>query len=184
MFKIVICGDGAVGKTTLRLKYMGRGFQAKYMMTIGADFALKEISVTDSSGNPRTYKFQLWQLAGQQNFSSVRPLYYMGSNGAMLVFDITRLSTFENVLSWAKEIVKGVQKEVFPLMLIANKIDLREQSDIAITTEEGRELAKHISDEAFDGLIEIPYIETSAKTGENVEEAFLKIADLTYRMFH
>jgi small GTP-binding protein len=183
MYKIVLCGDGAVGKTALRLRYMGRGFQAKYMMTIGADFALKEISVTDNIGTSKTYKFQLWDLAGQQNFSSVRPLYYMGSNGAMLVYDVTRLSTFENTLSWVQEIVKGISKEVFPIVLLANKIDLRRQSDIAITSEEGRELARQISDEAFDGKVKVPYIETSAKTGENVDEAFLRIAELTNSMF-
>ncbi|OLS23800.1 MAG: GTPase KRas precursor [Candidatus Heimdallarchaeota archaeon LC_3] len=179
MYKIVLCGDGAVGKTALRLRYMGRGFQAKYMMTIGADFALKEISVTDNLGNSQTFKFQLWDLAGQQNFSSVRPLYYMGAHGAILVYDVTRLSTFENTASWIAEITKGIGKKLYPIVLIANKIDFRRQSDIAITAEEGRELARRISDEEFDGKIKIPYIETSAKTGENVDDAFLKIAELT-----
>ncbi|OLS20674.1 MAG: GTPase KRas precursor [Candidatus Heimdallarchaeota archaeon LC_3] len=183
MYKIVLCGDGAVGKTSLRLKYMGRGFQAKYMMTIGADFSLKEILVADSSGITRTYKFQLWTLAGQQNFSSVRPLYFMDAHGAILVYDITRLSTFENINSWIKEIVKGIGKKTFALMIIANKIDLREQSDITISTEEGCEFVKQISDETFGGQISIPYIETSAKTGENVDKAFQKMAELINKTY-
>ncbi|MFW9928226.1 MAG: Rab family GTPase [Candidatus Thorarchaeota archaeon] len=183
VYKVVLCGDGAVGKTALRLRYMGRGFQAKYMMTIGADFALKEISVNDGIGNIQTHKFQIWDLAGQQNFSYVRPLYYMGTHGVLLVYDVTRLSTYENVQSWMGEIVKGIGKKLFPVILIANKIDLRRQADMAISSEEGRELARRISDEDFEGKLKIPYIETSAKTGENVDDAFLKIAETTHAMY-
>ena len=182
VYKVVLCGDGAVGKTALRLRYMGRGFQSKYMMTIGADFALKEISVQDATGVKTSHKFQIWDLAGQQSFSAVRPLYYLGSHGAMILYDVTRLSTFENVYNWIEEIFKGVKKKI-PIVLIANKIDLRRQSDMAIKTEEGRELARKISDEYFEGKLRVPYIETSAKTGENVDEAFSKMAELIAKVF-
>ncbi|MFW9928663.1 MAG: Rab family GTPase [Candidatus Thorarchaeota archaeon] len=180
VFKVVLCGDGGVGKTALRIRYMGRGFQAKYMMTVGADFALKEISVSDGTGNIQTHRFQIWDLAGQQNFSYVRPLFFMGAHGVLLVYDVTRLSTYENVLSWMGEIVKAIGKKLFPVVLIGNKIDLRYQTDIAISSEEGRELARQISDECFEGNLKIPYIETSAitNTGKNVDYAFLKIAEL------
>ncbi|MFW9928926.1 MAG: Rab family GTPase [Candidatus Thorarchaeota archaeon] len=183
VYKVVICGDDDVGKSTLRLRYMGRGFQAKYMMTIGADFALKEISVNDGLGNVQTHKFQIWQLASQQNFSYVRPLFYMGTHGVLLIYDITRLSTFEDVPIWMDEIVKGMEKKIFPVVLIGNKIDLRRQVDMALSSEDGRELAKRLSDEYFKGNLEIPYIETCAKTGENVDDAFLKIAEITHALY-
>ena len=177
VLKVPLCGDGAVGKTALRLRYMGKGFQSRYMMTIGADFAIKDVQVSRGKFAGEIHKVQIWDLAGQVSFSVVRPLYYAGSHGALLAFDCTRPSSLDNIPNWVAEILRGVGKKI-PIVLIANKIDLRRQTEVAISAEEGREMARQISDEYFEGRLKVPYYETSAKSGENVEEAFEKIVEL------
>ena len=82
--KIILAGDGAVGKTSLREQYLGRGFTGQYLQTIGADFALKTDTVAGEN-----VKYQIWDLAGQPRFKTVRSVYYIGAVGALLVFDIT-----------------------------------------------------------------------------------------------
>ena len=110
LMKIVLAGDGAVGKTALRERYLGKGFSSNYMMTIGADFALKEATIREKS-----IKFQIWDLAGQPRFNSVRELYYRGSHGAMLVFDLTRRESFTNLYLWIDELLKNSGKSFIPI---------------------------------------------------------------------
>ncbi|MHA1115558.1 MAG: Rab family GTPase, partial [Candidatus Heimdallarchaeaceae archaeon] len=82
-FKIVLAGDGAVGKTSIRERYMGKGFTGDYLKTIGADFASKKVKVEDND-----ITFQIWDLAGQESYSAVRTTFYKGAIAAWLVFDI------------------------------------------------------------------------------------------------
>ena len=89
IFKITLLGDGAVGKTSLRKTYLGEGFKDGYSMTIGADFAVKRLRIDDQD-----FVAQIWDLAGQQRFSAVREVYYRGTSGCLLVFDISRRSVF------------------------------------------------------------------------------------------
>ncbi len=162
ILKLVLLGDGAVGKTTMRRQFLGEGFKAGYSATIGADFAIKRI-------NLENYRltFQIWDLAGQQRFAAVRELYYRGSRGALLVFDVTNPSSFNNLPSWLEELWKKAGR--VPMILCGNKIDLRAEVPKSIAPELGQEYARRLS-EALG--YEVPYIETSAKTGEKVNEAF------------
>lgn len=162
ILKLVLLGDGAVGKTTMRRQFLGEGFKAGYSATIGADFAIKRI-------NLENYRltFQIWDLAGQQRFAAVRELYYRGSRGALLVFDVTNPSSFNNLPSWLEELWKKAGR--VPMILCGNKIDLRSEVPKSIAPELGQEYARRLS-EALG--YEVPYIETSAKTGEKVNEAF------------
>ena len=162
ILKLVLLGDGAVGKTTLRRRFLGEGFKAGYSATIGADFAIKRI-------NLENYRltFQIWDLAGQQRFAAVRELYYRGSRGALLVFDVTNPSSFNNLPNWLEELWKKAGR--VPMILCGNKIDLRDEVPKSIPPELGQEYARRLS--AALGY-EVPYIETSAKTGEKVNEAF------------
>lgn len=181
---MVLCGDGGVGKTALRYRYLGKGFKAQYMMTIGADFAIKEIQLSKNTPSKRpSVQCQIWDLAGQPLFVHVRPLYYQGSHGACLVYDVTRRDTYANIVNWVAELKKNSTKGTVPIILLANKIDLRSNGDSSVTTEEGKKLAEQLSNIYFGGTRIVPYIETSAKTGENVEYAFLNLAEGIIKFF-
>ena len=168
VFKIVLIGDGAVGKSTLRKRFMGKTFDATYIMTVGADFAAKIMEV-----DGETVKFVIWDLAGQPHFREVRASFYKGARGALVVYDIARRKTYENVLSWVNEFLKNVERRDVAVVLVGNKVDLRGEGGSMISEEEGLRLRDAI-EEKFG--IPVSFIETSAKTGENVEEAFCTLA--------
>ncbi|MHA2363939.1 MAG: GTP-binding protein [Candidatus Hodarchaeales archaeon] len=173
--KVCLVGDGAVGKTALRERYLGKGFSTNYLMTIGADFALKNITV-----NKYDIKFQIWDLAGQAQFDQIRSLYYRGSRGVLIVYDITRGDTYKNVINWVTEIRRSLPNiETVPFALLANKVDLRSEAEPNhLTLKQGKKLAESLSDELFKNKMPVPYFETSAKTGENVQKAFTDLASL------
>ena len=176
-------GDGAVGKTSLRRTFMGMPFEGDYQLTIGADFSLKELLVGRPEDEDKFHlKFQIWDLAGQPRFQEVRSLYYSGSMGAVLVYDMTRPKSFENIPNWLSEIKKYSKKGPVPVVLLANKSDLKNESEHIVETDEGIALSQIISKSYYSDETqqEIPFFETSAKTGENVEAAFTKLAELIY----
>lgn len=176
--KAVLIGDGGVGKTSLRERYLGRGFSAQYMMTIGADFALKPVKIL-TNDREQTINVQIWDLAGQVHFSKVRTLYYKGLKGLLAVFDVTRDSSYTNLLNWVNEIKTVIDDtSKIPVILIGNKIDLRIEGEPShISPELGRKMAGQFCELLSDGKLEVKYIETSAKTGENVEAAFNKLVE-------
>ncbi len=122
--KIVLCGDHGVGKTTIREKFFGRGFQSKYMVTKGAEFSLKEYTI-----NGHILKFQIWQLAVGESKFPVRSVYYLGSLGAILVFDVTQPNSFKSLELWVNEIWNKNGKGAIPLAIVGNKIDLRDNGN-------------------------------------------------------
>ena len=160
-------GDGAVGKTALRHRYLGEGFKQSYSMTIGADFAVKRVEL-----DGKEIVAQIWDLAGQLRFQSVREVYYQGATGALLVFDITRSSTFESIPQWVTELLENNKQKIIPMVLIGNKSDLRDSSPEAISEEAGSDYAQSLTTWSN---FEIPYVETSALNGENVENAFITL---------
>ncbi len=174
--KIVLAGDQAVGKTSLRKRYLGESFEGKYMLTIGTEFSLKKLFLDGDE-----FSLQIWDLAGQQQFRHVRTLYYQGARGAIIVYDVTKRETFENIPRWISELITHNNNQLVPILIVANKIDLREidQSPV-ITTEEGIAFAKTLEEEytrkGFDTWF--IYHETSAKTGCGVEEAITNFVSL------
>jgi len=171
-FKIVLIGDGAVGKTSLRKNYMGESFEEEYLMTIGADFAVKYIPYEDY-----TVGLQIWDLAGQPRFSDVRKSYYAGAYGAIVVFDITRPVTFQNTDFWINELIKNNNNLLVPMILIGNKVDLRGATpkEVQVSKITAAAYAETLSEW---GGFKVPYIETSAKTGQNVQRAFDHLIDV------
>jgi len=127
-------------------------------MKVGTSFAVKELNFGDT-----LVRLQLWDLAGQPHFSSVRPVFYRGAAGIILVFDVTRRQTFENIPAWYTE-VSEVTGAV-PTVLLANKVDLVEQRQA--TSEEAMAYAQQLG---------WGYFETSAKEGRGVTDAFRQIA--------
>jgi len=169
LYKIVLLGDGMVGKTTLRRVFMGKGFSEAYIMTFGCDFAVKDVILE----NGVKVRLQIWDLAGQPSFEKIRKSYYKGSKGAILVYDTTRRETLEHVPLWVKELFSNTGKKEIPIVLVGNKIDLRIRQKSHVSTEEGQKM-KEFLQENF--KLNVLFIETSAKTGENVDTAFKILA--------
>ena len=162
LYKICLLGDGGVGKTSLRERFLGKGFQSGYILTIGADFAVQNLDIDGIQ-----YKFQIWDLAGQQRFSAVRALYYKGSHGAILVFDRTRPDSLYNLENWKRELYLNVGREI-PYIILGNKSDLEN----AIDSSEVERFVKKSENDVQDIPFSIQFLNTSAKSGLNVTEAF------------
>jgi Ras-related protein Rab-2A len=158
LFKVVILGEGAVGKTAIVTRFSHGFFRTDYKTTIGSQFAVKNIDIHERNEN-LTVKLQIWDVAGQSRFQILRPMYYRGSSGGVLVFDVTRRRTFLLLDEWLDELERAVGKKI-PLVLVANKTDL---PDRVVEPKEGREFA-----DARD----MPYVESSAKTGEGIVDIF------------
>ncbi|NHJ01935.1 MAG: GTP-binding protein [Candidatus Heimdallarchaeota archaeon] len=164
LWKIVLAGDGAVGKTSLRKRYLGEGFDTDYLSTMGADFALYDTEIGSTQ-----IRWQIWDLAGQPVFKEVVKAYYTKIFGGVLVYDVTRRQTFENAEKWLNDLWANSGRETkVPVVLLANKIDLREEGAETVSTEEGSKLAAKLG---------IKFIETSAKTGEGVKKAFAYLGE-------
>jgi small GTP-binding protein len=161
-FKLVIVGDAAVGKTSLITQFATRKFRKEYIQTIGCQLNVAELNVGDV-----LIRLVIWDLAGQPRFQSVRTLYFVGSDAAVVVYDVSRRSTFENVDGWLQALRKAVPDKI-PMVLVANKVDLASQREVAAKDGEQSCLSHD-----FDA-----YLETSARTGENVGELFDTITRL------
>ncbi|TFG17681.1 MAG: GTP-binding protein, partial [Promethearchaeota archaeon] len=165
LFKSIVVGDGGVGKTALTLRFSKDFFTEDYKMTIGVDFHVKTITI-DTAEGPIRAKLQLWDTGGQERFSSIRPMYYRGSLGAVLVFDLTNSSSFEHLPQWIQEVRANIKTEI-PILLVGNKSDLVDQR--AVSLEEINNFTRDFN---------LYYMETSAKTGEGVGDCFYILACL------
>ena len=159
LFKYIIIGDPSVGKSNLLMKFAHNKFTDEYQATIGVEFGAKNISF-----NNQIYRIQIWDTAGQENFRSITRAYYKNSVCAMVVYDITNRDSFEHVQNWIQDVKDQSPKTVL-IVLVGNKIDLEENR--AVSYDEGSEFATK------NGLI---FEETSAKTGQGIEEIFMKSA--------
>lgn len=173
ILKTVLIGDGAVGKTSIRNSYMGEKFQPTYMATIGADFAVKDVNIYVE----KIVRFQIWDLAGQQRFDVIRDTYYLGAHVAMIVFDHTRPDSFMNMTKWLNELWMNCGTGPVPFVILGNKTDLIPQLENKDLNLDARSFATSISKATEERYgFSIDYFPTSAKTGENIDEAFIKLA--------
>ncbi|MFW9904770.1 MAG: Rab family GTPase [Candidatus Thorarchaeota archaeon] len=171
-WKIVLVGDGAVGKTSLRRRYLGESFSGNYQLTIGADFAVHE----DKIGSKHV-KFVIWDLAGQPRFHEVRSSFYRGCDGAMIVFDLTNPDSFKHLQYWMNEVWKNGTKGPVPFVVVANKADLRDLGLSSISDDVIKDFTTKLDKETRRRYsFGTKLIITSAKTGENVREAFKQLA--------
>lgn len=169
-------GDGAVGKTSIRRNYLGLGFTTEHMMTIGADFAAidKEFSFQNKEGTDKKFNvtFQIWDLAGQSTFSNVRSMYYKGCFGGLLVFDRTRPSSFENIGQWVDEMQKSNSRGKIPLILLGNKADLVDEAPDVVDQDAVDKYLEELNSKYSTDKFDIHYYDTSALTGQNIDDAF------------
>ncbi|KAI7851382.1 ras family-domain-containing protein [Circinella umbellata] len=165
IIKYIIVGDSGVGKSCLLLQFTDRRFYSGRELTIGVEFGTKFITVDD-----KQVKLQIWDTAGQESFRSITQSYYRGAAGALLVYDISRRESFEHIPTWLADVRKHANPHT-TIMLLGNKNDLDSRKR-QVTTEEAQRFAEEN---------DIPlFMETSAKSAENVEEAFIKTAEKVY----
>ena len=158
-FKYIIIGDAAVGKSNLLIRYVYGEFNKDYQNTIGVEFGVKNINIKN-----KICRIQIWDTAGQETFKSITKGYYKNSVCAIIVYDITRRDSFNNINTWIND-CKTICSKTVSMVLVGAKSDL--EINRQVMKEEGEELAEKNG---------IPFYETSAKTGENVNDVFFKSA--------
>ena len=157
LLKYVIIGDSGVGKSNILLQYINGKFNEDFKATVGVEFGAKNIEI-----NGRIYRIQIWDTAGQENFRSIARAYYKNSICACIVYDITSRNSFNSVQSWIDDCTKQTPRNIL-LLLIGNKNDLNDKREVQY--EEGEEFAKKKN---------MIFLETSAKTGKNIDKIFEK----------
>lgn len=203
--KLVCIGDSGCGKSSLTIRLCEGRFSAHHDVTIGVEFGSRIVPVgpphtpaglvsssssspdepsspeglpeprRDTSGIPQKHmKLSLWDTAGQETYKSVTRSYFRGASGALLVFDLSRKSTFQHVTDWLNDLRQIAEPDIV-IVLVGNKADLTQQEDNKreVTREEAEEWARR------NGILE--YVETSAKSGENVEKAFMRVSERIYQ---
>uniref|UniRef100_A0A672GCW6 small monomeric GTPase n=1 Tax=Salarias fasciatus TaxID=181472 RepID=A0A672GCW6_SALFA len=157
LLQTILVGDSGVGKTSLLVQFdQGKFIPGSFSATVGIGFTVGTV--------PISFLFQIWDTAGQERFRSVTHAYYRDAHALLLLYDITSKSSFDNIRAWLTEIHEYAQSDVV-IMLLGNKADM--SSERAIRRDEGERLAREYS---------VPFMETSAKTGVNVELAFTAVA--------
>ncbi|KJZ77089.1 hypothetical protein HIM_03410 [Hirsutella minnesotensis 3608] len=194
--KLVCIGDSGCGKSSLTIRLCEGRFSPHHDVTIGVEFGSRIVPVgpphtkpapsnpspdglpdppRDTSNTPQKHmKLSLWDTAGQETYKSVTRSYFRGASGALLVFDLSRKQTFQHVTDWLNDLRQIAEPDIV-VILVGNKADLTQQEENKreVTREEAESWAKR------NGVME--YVETSAKSGENVEKAFMRVAERIYQ---
>lgn len=167
-FRLILIGESTVGKSSLLRQFKEGEYFADISLTVGVDFHAKVIEV---NGFP--IKLQLWDTAGQDRFRAIVKAYYRNAVGGLLVFDITCRDSFANLDVWLEDATRNAEPHKPVFLLVGNKCDQEKSREVS--QEEGEKYAHDHNME---------YIETSAKSGKNVEECFHKIAKRIFQMVH
>lgn len=168
--KVILCGNPGVGKTSILARYVDDQFSEEYNQTLGANFLIKEIEVSrvinklriknpNLKKNMKEFKLYFWDIGGQQDKLFSNEYYFVQAVGAFVVYDVTNRESFDNIDFWIKKL-KELSGEI-PFIIIGNKIDKKDERIVSL--EEARERAD------FYG---VQYMETSAKSNENIDIAF------------
>lgn len=162
LFKTVIVGQPGVGKTSITIRFATGVFKERYLPTIGVEFSVKDIEVDD-----KHVKLQLWDTGSHDRFSYVRPLYYKGSFGTLVVYDVTDPESFTQLDKWFNEVYSNCN-QIIPAILIGNKADL--VGEYRIEKEEAIAYAEEKRKEF--NLTTLPHYEVSAKNGQNINQIY------------
>jgi small GTP-binding protein len=163
LLKVVVVGDGTVGKTSLVRRYCEGKFQSARVATIGVDFYTQRVRLFRGSEQESVVKLSIWDMAGQERFGVVRSGFYRGSRAAALVYDVTNLASLGNLKRWRDEVWQTAPD--LPFVVVGNKVDLER----AVSQELARAAAAYLG---------APYVETSALSGQGVAALFQSLASL------
>ena len=168
ILSILAMGNSIVGKTALIKRFSTNKFEVA-IMTVGAECNIVERKVKDKNGDEVNVKIKIWDSPGQERFESIVLSSLKNSQGIFLVFDITSRPSFDDLKKWITKVEQAQDPKTFPFIIIANKIDLKEKSEVS--SEEAQ---------AFANKYNLPLFETSAKSGQGVEEAFQTLIQKVY----
>ena len=154
-FKILTIGESGVGKTSILRRFVENKFLKTHLATIGIDFKTKNLNI-----NNQDIKLKIWDTAGQERFRNITTQYYKGADGIVLVYDVTDEASYEKIRDWMEQILSNTQKEEIGLVLLGNKCDMEPRN---VTEEQGNKMA---------GELGINYFETSALSGQGINDAF------------
>ena len=163
--KVIVIGDTCVGKTNFIFRFVENRFSLNYVSTVGFDYRSKIITLPKSK---KKVKLQIWDTAGQERYNAVNKNLFQKVQGVIIMYDITNRASFENINKWLYLLSQNVSDKA--KILVGSKLDLSEEKRI-ITEEEGQNLADKNN---------MPFYETSSKTGENVEKIFFTLAQNIY----
>ncbi len=163
LFKILLIGDSGVGKSCLLMRFADDVFSESHISTIGVDFKIRTVETHN-----KIVKMQIWDTAGQERFRTITSSYYRGAHAMLIVYDITDLESFNNVKMWIAECDRYANPNIVKI-LIGNKCDSQKR---AVTYDMGKEFADTYGME---------FVETSAKSGNNVEKAFMTATEALYQ---
>jgi len=155
LFKLILIGDSCVGKSNILLKYLKNQFNENSKTTVGVEFGTKNIII-----NNKRIKIQIWDTAGQERYRSITSAYYKGAKGALIVYDITRKNTFDNIDKWITDLKLNGDKDIC-IIILGNKSDLIDKREI--NKNDGIKKAE---------MYKIAFLETSALNGDNISKAF------------
>ena len=155
LFKVLLIGNSSVGKSSLLLRFVDNQWSDLFVPTIGVDFKIRTMEIDN-----KNVKLQIWDTAGQERFKNITASYYRGAHGIFVVYDISDTESFKNINNWLIEIENNANKNVYKI-LVGNKCDLEDKRTVSY--QEGKELAETYG---------MQFIETSAKSNTNVDEAF------------
>ena len=155
LFKLILIGDSCVGKSNILSKYLKNEFDPNSRATVGVEFGTKNILI-----NNKKIKIQIWDTAGQERYRSITSAYYKGAKGALIVYDITRKATFNNIDKWISDLKLNGDKDIC-IIILGNKSDLNDKREIS--TEEGIKKSEQFK---------TAFLETSALNGDNIGKAF------------
>ena len=155
LFKVLLVGNSSVGKSSLLLRFVDNQWNDLFVPTIGVDFKIRTMEIDN-----KNVKLQIWDTAGQERFKNITASYYRGAHGIFVVYDISDTESFKNINNWLIEIEKNANKNVYKI-LVGNKCDLEDKRTVSY--QQGKELAETYG---------MQFIETSAKSNTNVDEAF------------
>ena len=158
LFKLILIGDSCVGKSNILSKYLKNEFDPNSRATVGVEFGTKNILI-----NNKKIKIQIWDTAGQERYRSITSAYYKGAKGALVVYDITRKATFNNIDKWISDLKLNGDKNIC-IIILGNKSDLADKREV--TKEEGIKKSE---------MFKTAFLETSALNGDNIGKAFEEI---------
>eukprot|EP01083_Nonionella_stella_P047216 126360_1 len=173
LFKVVLIGDSGVGKSNLLSRFTRNKFTADEKSTIGVEFATRIVKVDDErqKESPIRIKAQVWDTAGQERYRAITNAYYRGALGALLILDVTtpKNPAFENARRWLTELREHADSDII-ILVIGNKVDFKSGSRM-IPEQDAQEFA---------ASFQLPYMETSALDGTNVDRAFISVVSKVY----